>query len=62
MNYSSHTVIPNSRKVAKIERLGKIFLRYGLTVAIGWIAAMKVRTMRLRIEPLIAHSPFFKLG
>jgi len=42
MSYSSHTGIPNSQKVAKIERLGKIFLRYGLTVAIGWIAAMKV--------------------
>jgi uncharacterized membrane protein YkgB len=63
MNYSSHTVIPNSRKVAKIERLGKIFLRYGLTVAIGWIAAMKVTHYEAKgIEPLIAHSPFLHWG
>jgi reactive chlorine resistance protein C len=63
MNYSSHIVIPNSRKVAKIERLGKIFFRYGLTVAIGWIAAMKVTDYEAKgIEPLIAHSPFLHWG
>ena len=63
MNYSAHTVIPDSQKVAKIERLGKIFLRYGLTVAIGWIAAMKVTDYEAKvIEPLIAHSPFLHWG
>jgi uncharacterized membrane protein YkgB len=63
MNYSSNTVIPNSKKVATIERLGKILLRYGLTVAISWIAAMKVTDYEAKgIEPLIAHSPLLHWG
>ena len=63
MNYSSHAGIPNSHKIVKIERLGKIFLRYGLTVVIGWIAAMKMTHYEAKgIEPLIAHSPFLHWG
>jgi reactive chlorine resistance protein C len=63
MNYSSPTGIPNSQKVGKIEHLGGGFLRYGLTVAIGWIAAMKVTHYEAKgIEPLIAHSPLLHWG
>lgn len=64
MAYSSHSLgIPKSEKVAKISRLGEIFLRYGLTVGIGWIAAMKVTDYEAKgIEPLIAHSPFLHWG
>jgi reactive chlorine resistance protein C len=62
--YSSHSSgIPKSEKVAKISRLGGIFLRYGLTVVIGWIAAMKVTDYEAKgIQPLIAHSPFLHWG
>jgi uncharacterized membrane protein YkgB len=64
MAYSSHSLgSPKSEKVAKISRLGEIFLRYGLTVGIGWIAAMKVTDYEAKgIEPLIAHSPFLHWG
>lgn len=49
--------------VAKIERLGSIFLRYGLVIAIGWIAAMKVTEYEAKgIQPLIANSPFLSWG
>lgn len=50
-------------RIAKIERLGATFLRYGLVVAIGWIAAMKVTEYEAKgIQPLIAHSPFLSWG
>ena len=64
MAYSSHSLGgPKSETVAKISRLGGIFLRYGLTVGIGWIAAMKVTDYEAKgIEPLIAHSPFLHWG
>ena len=43
MAYSSHSLgIPKSEKVAKISRLEEIFLRYGLTVGIGWICCDEV--------------------
>jgi uncharacterized membrane protein YkgB len=55
--------IRKAGRVAKIERLGAIFLRYGLVVAIGWIAAMKVTEYEAKgIQPLIAHSPFLSWG
>jgi hypothetical protein len=50
---------PKMRKVAMIERPGHAFLRYGLVIAIGWIAAMKVTEYEAKgIQPLIAHSRF----
>ena len=55
--------IRKAGRVAKIERMGAIFLRYGLVVAIGWIAAMKVTEYEAKgIQPLIAHSPFLSWG
>jgi reactive chlorine resistance protein C len=63
MNHLSRADISNSQEAVKIERLGKIFLRYGLTVVIGWIAAMKMTDYEAKgIEPLIAHSPFLRWG
>ena len=56
-------VVPKSEKVVRIEWLGGGFLRYGLTVAIGWIAAMKATDYEAKgIEPLIAHSPLLHWG
>src|ERR1700760_314731 len=49
--------------IAQIERTAGIFLRYGLVVAIGWIAAMKVTDYEAQgIQPLIAHSPLISWG
>ena len=64
MKYSSPVLdIRKTGSIAKIERLGSIFLRYGLVVAIGWIAAMKVTEYEAKgIQPLIAHSPFLSWG
>lgn len=64
MNYSSSAhAIPKTERVEKIERLAFILLRYGLVIAIGWIAAMKVTDYEAKgIEPLIAHSPFLRWG
>jgi uncharacterized membrane protein YkgB len=54
---------PKARRVAQIEHLGFFFLRFGLVIAIGWIAAMKVTEYEAKgIEPLIAHSPFLSWG
>lgn len=54
---------PKARRVIQIERLGFFFLRFGLVIAIGWIAAMKVTEYEAKgIEPLIAHSPFLNWG
>jgi uncharacterized membrane protein YkgB len=42
----------------KFEKVGFGFLRWGLVVAVGWIAAMKVTEYEaIGIQPLIAHSP-----
>src|SRR5512142_1495741 len=50
-------------RVARIDAIGHAFLRYGLVVAIGWIAAMKVTQYEAKgIQPLIAHSPFLSWG
>ena len=64
MQYSSPVLdIRKIGSVAKIERLGSIFLRYGLVIAIAWIAAMKVTEYEAKgIQPLIAHSPFLSWG
>jgi reactive chlorine resistance protein C len=64
MKYSSPVLdMRKTGSIAKIERLGSIFLRYGLVIAIGWIAAMKVTEYEAKgIQPLIAHSPFLSWG
>ena len=50
-------------RIARIERIGHAFLRYGLVVVIGWIAAMKATEYEAKgIQPLIAHSPFLSWG
>ncbi|MGC2656420.1 MAG: DUF417 family protein [Bryobacteraceae bacterium] len=47
----------------RIGALGFALLRYGLVVAIGWIAAMKATEYEAKgIQPLIAHSPFLSWG
>ena len=63
MTYSLPVLdIRKTGSVAKIERLGSIFLRYGLVVSIGWIAAMKVTEYEAKgIQPLIAQ-PISELG
>jgi uncharacterized membrane protein YkgB len=49
----------NTERGKALERIGTILLRYGLVVAIGWIAGMKVTHYEaVGIQPLIAHSPF----
>jgi reactive chlorine resistance protein C len=46
-------------KIARIGLIGHAFLRYGLVVAIGWIAAMKVTEYEAKgIQILIARSHF----
>jgi reactive chlorine resistance protein C len=64
MKYSvSEVDIRKTGRLATLEQLGAIFLRYGLVVAIGWIAAMKVTEYEAKgIQPLIAHSPFLSWG
>jgi reactive chlorine resistance protein C len=64
MKYSSLAVdIPRAKKLVAIERLGFAFLRYGLVIAIGWIAAMKATEYEAKgIQPLIAHSPLLSWG
>jgi uncharacterized membrane protein YkgB len=50
-------------RIARIDPIGHAFLRYGLVVVIGWIAAMKVTEYEAKgIQPLIAHSPFLSWG
>jgi uncharacterized membrane protein YkgB len=64
MSYSStNTDSAKAQSVKTIERFAFIFLRYGLVIAIGWIAAMKVTEYEAKgIQPLIAHSPFLSWG
>jgi uncharacterized membrane protein YkgB len=63
MNTSAEPTYATARKVARIELIGSIFLRYGLVVAIGWIAAMKATHYEaVGIQPLIANSPFLSWG
>jgi reactive chlorine resistance protein C len=54
---------PVPQPKAWIDPIGHAFLRYGLVVAIGWIAAMKVTEYEAKgIQPLIMHSPFLSWG
>jgi uncharacterized membrane protein YkgB len=47
----------------RIQALAFLLLRYGLVLAIGWIAAMKATEYEAKgIQPLIAHSPFLSWG
>jgi uncharacterized membrane protein YkgB len=49
-----------TRRVAQIELIVTIFLRYGLVVAIGWIGAMKsTHYEAVGIQPLIARCPAY---
>jgi len=65
---AAHTVPTRTTNVwavraAQIDTIGRAFLRYGLVVAIGWIAAMKATLYEANgIQPLIANSPFISWG
>lgn len=49
--------------LTRIDPIGHAFLRYGLVIAIGWIAAMKGTEYEAKgIQPLIAHSPLLSWG
>jgi uncharacterized membrane protein YkgB len=62
-NLSTETTNVWAARVARIDTIGHAFLRYGLVVAIGWIAAMKVTEYEAKgIQPLIAHSPLLSWG
>ena len=63
LNFFSELDIRKTRSIARIERVGAAFLRYGLVVAIGWIAAMMVTEYEaIGIQPLITHSQFQSWG
>src|SRR5690348_11245591 len=48
---------------SRIQTVAFNVLRYGLVVAIAWIAAMKGTEYEAKgIQPLIAHSPFLSWG
>lgn len=60
---STKTTNAWAHRVARIDPIGHAFLRYGLVVAIGWIAAMKGTEYEAKgIQPLIAHSPLVSWG
>ncbi|ABF42719.1 protein of unknown function DUF417 [Candidatus Koribacter versatilis Ellin345] len=62
-NTSTETTNVWAGIIARIDPIGHAFLRYGLAVVIGWIAAMKVTEYEAKgIQPLIAHSPFLGWG
>src|SRR6201987_2100199 len=62
-NVSTETTNVWASRVARIDPRGHVFLRYGLVVAIGWIAGMKGTEYEAKgIEPLIAHSPLLSWG
>jgi uncharacterized membrane protein YkgB len=43
-----------------VATAGRLLVRYGLVVVIGWIGALKYTTYEATaIQPLIAHSPLF---
>lgn len=47
----------------RIQALAFLLLRYGLVLAISWIAAMKSTEYEAKgIQPLIAHSPLLSWG
>ena len=62
-----HDTVPEpyamARRIARIELIAKLLLRYGLVVAIGWIGAMKATHYEaVGIQPLIANSPLLSWG
>lgn len=62
-NPSTVTTNVWAARVARIDPIGHAFLRYGLVVAIGWIAGMKGTEYEAKgIQPLIAHSPLISWG
>jgi uncharacterized membrane protein YkgB len=62
-NPSTDTTNVWAARVARIDPIGHAFLRYGLVVAIGWIAGMKGTDYEAKgIQPLIAHSPLINWG
>jgi uncharacterized membrane protein YkgB len=63
MNTSAPESYAMARRVARLESIAKLLLRYGLVVAIGWIGAMKATHYEaVGIQPLIAHSPLLSWG
>jgi uncharacterized membrane protein YkgB len=49
--------------IGTIQAVAFVLLRYGLVLAIAWIAAMKFTEYEAKgIQPLIAHSPFLSWG
>ena len=63
MNTSAPESYAMARRVARIELIATLLLRYGLVVAIGWIGAMKTTHYEaVGIQPLIAHSPLLSSG
>lgn len=62
-NPSAETASVWASRVARIDRIGHAFLRYGLVVAIGWIAAIKATEYEAKgIQPLIQHSFLLSWG
>jgi reactive chlorine resistance protein C len=55
--------ISSKEASARIRAVGFVLLRYGLVLAIGWIAAMKATEYEAKgIQPLIGHSPLLSWG
>lgn len=59
MRYEAETVVGSSEEIAsRVAGVGRLVLRYGLVVVIGWIGFMKFTSYEANgIEPLVAHSP-----
>ena len=63
VNTSAPESYAMARRVAGLELIAKLLLRYGLVVAIGWIGVMKATHYEaVGIQPLIAHSPLLSWG
>lgn len=62
-NPSTETTNVWASRVARIDPIGRAFLRYGLVIAIAWIGGMKSTEYEANgIQPLIAHSPLISWG
>jgi reactive chlorine resistance protein C len=63
MNNSAPEPYTMARRIAQIELIAKVLLRYGLVIAIGWIGGMKATHYEaVGIQPLIANSPLLSWG
>ncbi|MGH7536184.1 MAG: DUF417 family protein [Gemmatimonadales bacterium] len=54
---------PNSAAgiAGNLEAAGRLLLRYGLVLVIGWIGAMKFTTFEAAgVKPLVETSPFLR--